>query len=76
MLIGLISDTHGLMRESALKALRGVDLILHAGDVGRPRRAGRAAGHRAGERRAWQRGHAGAGPAGVIRPNSSDSAFT
>jgi putative phosphoesterase len=34
-MIGLISDTHGLMRESALKALRGVDLILHAGDVGR-----------------------------------------
>ena len=33
-MIGLISDTHGLMRESALKALRGVDLILHAGDVG------------------------------------------
>jgi uncharacterized protein len=35
MLIGLISDTHGLMRESALNALRGADLILHAGDVGR-----------------------------------------
>ena len=35
MLIGLISDTHGLMRESALAALRGADLILHAGDVGR-----------------------------------------
>ena len=34
-LIGLISDTHGLMRESALNALRGADLILHAGDVGR-----------------------------------------
>jgi putative phosphoesterase len=36
MLIGLISDTHGLMRDSALNALRGADLILHAGDVGRP----------------------------------------
>ncbi len=35
MLIGLISDTHGLMRDSALDALRGVELILHAGDVGR-----------------------------------------
>ena len=34
MLIGLISDTHGLLRESALRALRGVELILHAGDVG------------------------------------------
>jgi uncharacterized protein len=35
MLIGLIADTHGLMREEALRALGGADLILHAGDVGR-----------------------------------------
>ena len=34
MRIGLISDTHSLMRDSALQALRGVELILHAGDVG------------------------------------------
>lgn len=34
MLIGLISDTHGLMRPEALDALGGVELILHAGDVG------------------------------------------
>src|SRR5262245_49899001 len=34
MLIGLISDTHGLMRPQALRALHGVDVILHAGDVG------------------------------------------
>jgi uncharacterized protein len=33
-LIGLISDTHSRMRESALKALRGSDVILHAGDIG------------------------------------------
>ena len=32
--IGLISDTHGLMRPEALEALRGVDLIIHAGDIG------------------------------------------
>jgi putative phosphoesterase len=32
--IGLISDTHGLMRPSVYEALAGVDLILHAGDVG------------------------------------------
>ena len=32
--IGVISDTHGLMRPEALTALRGVDLILHAGDIG------------------------------------------
>ena len=34
MLVGLISDTHGLMRETALRALDGADVILHAGDVG------------------------------------------
>jgi uncharacterized protein len=33
-LIGLISDTHGLVRPSVFKALDGVELILHAGDVG------------------------------------------
>jgi putative phosphoesterase len=32
--LGLISDTHGLIRPEALEALRGCDLILHAGDVG------------------------------------------
>lgn len=36
MRVGLISDTHGLLRESALHALRGSDLIIHAGDVGKP----------------------------------------
>jgi hypothetical protein len=34
--VGVISDTHGLMRPQALDALRGSDLIIHAGDVGRP----------------------------------------
>ena len=34
--IGLISDTHGLLRPQALAALRGSDLIIHAGDVGKP----------------------------------------
>jgi uncharacterized protein len=34
MRVGLISDTHGLLRPQALLALDGVDLILHAGDVG------------------------------------------
>jgi uncharacterized protein len=33
--IGVISDTHGVLRPEALQALRGVDLIIHAGDVGR-----------------------------------------
>jgi len=35
-LIGLISDTHGLLRGEALRALRGSELIVHAGDVGEP----------------------------------------
>jgi uncharacterized protein len=33
MLIGLISDTHNLVRPEALDALRGVDHIVHAGDI-------------------------------------------
>lgn len=36
MVIGVISDTHGLLRPEALEALRGSDLILHAGDIGTP----------------------------------------
>ena len=34
--LGLISDTHGLLRDEAVNILRGSDLILHAGDVGGP----------------------------------------
>jgi hypothetical protein len=34
MRIGVISDTHGLLRAEATEALRGSELILHAGDVG------------------------------------------
>ena len=34
--IGVISDTHGLMRPEAIEVLQGVDLILHAGDIGTP----------------------------------------
>lgn len=34
--IGVISDTHGLLRPEAVEALRGCDLIIHAGDVGTP----------------------------------------
>ena len=34
MRIGLISDTHGLVRPEALQALAGVERIIHAGDVG------------------------------------------
>jgi uncharacterized protein len=35
-MVGLISDTHGLLREEAVRALRGSELIIHAGDVGKP----------------------------------------
>jgi putative phosphoesterase len=36
MLIGVISDTHGLLRPAALEMLGGAEHILHAGDVGDP----------------------------------------
>ncbi|HEX7048084.1 MAG TPA: metallophosphoesterase family protein [Gammaproteobacteria bacterium] len=36
MNIGVISDTHGLLRPEALDALRGSERILHAGDIGTP----------------------------------------
>jgi uncharacterized protein len=34
--IGVVSDTHGLVRPEALRLLRGVDRIVHAGDIGSP----------------------------------------
>jgi putative phosphoesterase len=34
--LGVISDTHGLLRPAAVKALAGTDMILHAGDIGTP----------------------------------------
>jgi len=34
--VGLISDTHGLVRPQALAALKGSELIIHAGDIGKP----------------------------------------
>jgi putative phosphoesterase len=36
MIIGVISDTHGLLRPGARDALRGSDYIIHAGDIGSP----------------------------------------
>jgi hypothetical protein len=32
--VGVVSDTHGLVRPEAIEALRGCDVILHAGDIG------------------------------------------
>jgi uncharacterized protein len=34
--VGLISDTHGLLRPEAIRFLRGADHIIHAGDIGGP----------------------------------------
>jgi putative phosphoesterase len=36
VIVGVISDTHGLLRPEALSALRGSDYIIHAGDIGDP----------------------------------------
>ncbi|UUY09169.1 metallophosphatase family protein [Pseudomonas sp. J452] len=36
MKIGLISDTHGLLRPEALAALQGCEQLIHAGDIGKP----------------------------------------
>jgi len=36
MRVGIISDTHGLLRPEVVRALDGVDVIVHAGDVGQP----------------------------------------
>jgi len=36
MVIGVISDTHGLLRPEAVEALRGAGHIIHAGDIGAP----------------------------------------
>jgi uncharacterized protein len=36
MIIGVISDTHGLLRPEALEVLRGSEHIIHAGDIGSP----------------------------------------
>jgi len=39
--LGVISDTHGLLRPQAIRELQGVDRILHAGDVGKEEILGR-----------------------------------
>jgi uncharacterized protein len=39
--VGVISDTHGLLRPEAVAAIAGTDLIIHAGDVGAPEILGR-----------------------------------
>ena len=36
MIIGVIADTHGLLRPEVLELFQGVSLIIHAGDVGTP----------------------------------------
>jgi hypothetical protein len=34
LVVGVVSDTHGLVRPEAVEALRGSDVVLHAGDIG------------------------------------------
>jgi len=41
VIIGVISDTHGLLRPEAMAALRGSQHIIHAGDIGNPQILGR-----------------------------------
>jgi uncharacterized protein len=36
VLVGIISDTHGLVRPEAARALKGSELLIHAGDIGNP----------------------------------------
>jgi uncharacterized protein len=36
MIVGVISDTHGLLRPEAVELLRGSEHIIHAGDIGKP----------------------------------------
>jgi putative phosphoesterase len=36
-LVGVVSDTHGILRPGLIKAFEGVDLIIHAGDIDQPR---------------------------------------
>ena len=36
VLVGVISDTHGLVRPEAVRALTGSELLIHAGDIGNP----------------------------------------
>ena len=36
VLVGVVSDTHGMLMPEVIQALKGVDLIIHAGDIGSP----------------------------------------
>lgn len=60
LLLGLLSDTHGLLRPQALAALQGVSHILHAGDVGGP---------------ALLHGLAGLAPVSAVRGNVDQGAW-
>jgi len=70
MRIGLISDTHGLLRPEAVAALQGCAQIIHAGDIGKPQVLDGAARHRAagGDPRQYRYGRLGAGAARTPRP--------
>jgi predicted phosphodiesterase len=60
--IGIISDTHGLLRPEAEQRLAGVDHIVHAGDIGRPEIIEHASPNRARHRHPRERGQCRVGP--------------
>ena len=70
--VGLISDTHGLLRPEVFAAFKGVDLILHAGDVGPDEILDELGDDRAGVRGARQHGPGGE-PATTGQRSSSRS---
>ena len=70
--VGVISDTHGLVRAEALEALRGVDVIVHAGDVGGSHVLAGARRARPGDRGARQRGPRALG-AGAARTGAAST---
>lgn len=54
--IGVISDTHGLLRPETERGLTRVDHIIHAGDIGRPEIVDAASPDRARHGHSWKRG--------------------
>ena len=72
--VGLISDTHGLRRQEALDALKGSDLIIHAGDIGVPEIVDPVMRPCAGGRGAREHRQKALGPAGCPWPQSQRQA--
>ena len=77
MRLGIISDTHGLLRPEVFEAFEGVDHILHGGDIGPLGHPGRAGGDRAGDGGVRQHRRLGCpNPPAAGRTGSSSTAST